>query len=161
MSSIIIGGDYYIADIHWDKCSTTTPSTATDHGYFLMFQLENSLSQLDKVVTWPLSNSILDSLTTTNQNQDNIIDTRIGISDHLLATFDICLSTMYQAKPRRKLSHFLIADNNNRISKVLNFTLEQGCPSFYYNGPHCHLKYFNVPQNLLNFMKNGYIKQNY
>ena len=89
-----------------------------------MFQLQNSLSQLGKVVTWPMSNSILDSLTTTNQNLDSIIDTRIGISDHLLATFGICLSTMFQAKPRRKLSHFLIADNNNRISKVFNFTLE-------------------------------------
>ena len=49
------------------------------------------LSQLDMVVTWPLSNSILDLLTTTNPTLANNIETHTGISDHLLFTFDICM----------------------------------------------------------------------
>ena len=51
MSNVIIGGHFNFADINWDLWPTTKPSTATDHRYFLKFLLENSLSQLAKVVT--------------------------------------------------------------------------------------------------------------
>ena len=79
MSNVIIGGDYNFADINWDLWSATKPSTATDHRYFLKFLLQNSLLQLVKVVTWPLCNSILDSITTKNPNLVNNIETYTGI----------------------------------------------------------------------------------
>ena len=122
MSNVIIGGDFNFADINWDSWSTTKPSTATDHRYFLKFLLEKSLSQLVKVVTWPLSNSILDLITTTNPNLVNNIETHTGISDHHLVTFDICMKTKYQTKPPRKLFNFQKADTNSLKSKVLYFT---------------------------------------
>ena len=114
MSNVIIGGDSIIADINWDLWSTKKPSTATDHRYFLRILLEHLLSQLVKVVTWPLSNSILELLTTTNPNLVNNIETHTGISDHHLVTFDICMKT----KPPRKLFNFQKADTNNRRSSV-------------------------------------------
>ena len=46
MSNFIIGGDFNLADINWDSWSTTKPSTATYHRYFLKLLLENLLSQL-------------------------------------------------------------------------------------------------------------------
>ena len=123
MSNVIIGGDINLADINYDSWSTTISSTATDHRYFLKFLLENSLSQLAKVVTRPLSNSILDLLTTTNPNLVNNIEIHTGISDHLV-TFDICMKTKYQTKPTRKLINFQKAGTNNLKSKVLNFFQE-------------------------------------
>ena len=106
-----------LADINLD-------STATNHRYFLKFLLEKSLSQLVKVVTWPLSNSILDLLTTTNSNLVNKIETHTVISDHLIVTFDICMKTKYQTKKPSKLFNFQKADTNNLKSKALNFTQE-------------------------------------
>ena len=123
-SNIIIDGDFNFADINLDSWSTTKPSTATDHRYFLKFLLENLLSQLAKVVTQPLSNRILDLLTMTNPNLVNNIETNTGISDNLLVTLDICMGTKYQTKPPRKLLNFQKADTNNLKSKVLNFTQE-------------------------------------
>ena len=79
MSNVIIGGDFNFADINCDSLSTTKPSTATDHRYFPKFLLENSLSQLVKAVTRPLSNSILDLFTTTNRSMVNNIETHTGI----------------------------------------------------------------------------------
>ena len=64
MPNVIIGGDINFADMNWDSWSTTKPSSATDHRYFLKFLLEHSLSQMVKVDSRPSSNSILDLPTT-------------------------------------------------------------------------------------------------
>ena len=76
------------------------------------------------VVTWPLSNRILDVITTTNPNLVNNIENHTGISDHLLVTFDICMKIKHQTKPPRKLFHFQKADTNNPKSKDHNLTQE-------------------------------------
>ena len=76
------------------------------------------------MITWPLSNSILDLLTTTNPNLANNTETHTGISDHFLVTFYICMKTKYETKTPRKLFNFQKADTNNLKSKVYNFTLE-------------------------------------
>ena len=71
-----------------------------------------------KVVTWPLPNSILDLLTTTNLNLVNNIETHTGISDHQLVAFNICMKT----KPPRKLFDFQKAGTNNPKSNFFNFS---------------------------------------
>ena len=124
MSNVVIGGDFNFADINWDSWSTTKPSAATDHRYFLKFLFENSLSQVVMVVARLLSNSILDLLTTTNPSLLNSIETHTGISDHLLVTFDICIETKYQTMLTKKYLTLIKADTINHKSKVLNFTQE-------------------------------------
>ena len=80
---------------NWNSLSTTKPSTATDHIYFLKFLLETLLSQLAKVVAWPLSNSVLDLITTTNANLVNNAKTNTEISDDLLVAFDISMKKIF------------------------------------------------------------------
>ena len=86
-----------INDINVGSWSTTKPSTATYHRYFLKLMLENSLSQFATVVTRTPTHSFFDVITTTNPNLVNCIETCTGISDYLLDTFDNCMKTKYHS----------------------------------------------------------------
>ncbi|XP_072022153.1 uncharacterized protein [Amphiura filiformis] len=124
LPNVIIGGDFNFADINWDSWTTTNPKTASEHRSFLSFLLENSLSQLVTKVTRPISNSILDLITTTNPHLVSNIIVSSGISDHDIVTFDINMKPKYQVKPPRKMYNFLKADESVLNEKVAAFTQE-------------------------------------
>ena len=113
-----------ITDINVGSWSTTKPSTATYHRYFLKLMLENSLSQFVTVVTRTPSHSFLDVITTTNPNLVNCIETCTGISDYLLDTFDNCMKTKYHSHEENNLTFRKLAPiiSNLRSSiALMNF----------------------------------------
>jgi exonuclease III len=118
--NVIIGGDFNYPDINWDLWSTTNPKTASDHRGFLNFLVENSLAQLVMKVTRPISNSILDLITTTNPQLVSNIEVYPGISDHNIVTFDINMKPKQQNKPPRKIHNFQKADHATVKDKVAN-----------------------------------------
>ena len=123
MSNVTIGGDFYVADINWDAWSATKPSTATYHIYFLKFLLENSLSQLGKVVTRPFSNSILDLPTATNPYLVSNIKTHTGISDHLLFCYsqEFFMQMLTSALKKMKQSRQENYLTSRKLTPVISF----------------------------------------
>ena len=108
--NIIIGGDFNFPDIDWASWSTTNTKTAPAHSKFLNFLLGNSLSQLVTKITRPVSNSVLDLITTTCPQVIDNIESLPGISDHNIVLFNINMKPKIQSKPRRKVPNFKKAD---------------------------------------------------
>ena len=122
LPNIIIGGDFNFPDISWDFWKTTNSRTTSAHQKFLDFLMENSLSQLVDFITRPISNSILDLLTTTSPQLIENLQGVPGISDHLIVTFHINMKPKMQPKPPRKIYSFQKADTNVLKQKVEEFS---------------------------------------
>ena len=122
--NIIIGGDFNLGDIDWKTWSTTNPKAASVPRSFLNFLLKNSLSQLVTEVTRPVSNSVLDLITTTCPQLISDIDYNPSISDHLFVTFNVNLKPKQLAKPQRKIYNFHEADIDKLKQNVNGHTQE-------------------------------------
>ena len=66
--NITVGGDFNFGDINWDEWKATVPRTKAIHEKFLQFLLDNSLAQLVRKITRPVSKKILDLIVTSNPN---------------------------------------------------------------------------------------------
>ena len=72
--------------------STTSSSTSGAHQCFIEVLNEFGLAQVQKHITRPASNNVLDLIPTTNEGLISQVHTSPGISDHLIVNFDIDIS---------------------------------------------------------------------
>jgi hypothetical protein len=132
--NIIIGGDFNVPDINWETGETTNSKTASLHNKFLSFMFDNSLTQLVKVVTRPISNNILDLIVTSNPVLVSNIESLPGMSDHNVVLFDLNVKPTYQRKPPRKVFSFNKVDPDvlkHKVKDFANHFLDSTNPSSY------------------------------
>ena len=130
-SNVLICGDFNFPDINWDDLQTKEESQRKKiHNDFLDFLHETGLTQVNKLITRPRSQNILDLICTSNPNIINNIRTESGISDHDILMFDLSVNPKRQNKPARKIYNFNKADSDNFKSM-----LREECDRFLQSNP--------------------------
>ena len=119
--NITIWGDFNAPDINWDTWQTTNSSTASSHHKLLSLLFENSLSQMVRQITRPISSNILDLIVTSNPVLVNNVEVLPGILDHNIVLFDINTRPKFQNKPPRKVYTYKKSDPLLLRSKVSSF----------------------------------------
>ena len=128
--NIIIGGDFNYPDIDWQTWRTTKASTAPIHGKFIDFLLENSLAQLQWLITRPVSNSVLDLIVTSCPQLISNVEVLPGISDHLVVMFDVNMKSKPQPKIPRKIFNY-----NKTNLETLQEKTKHFCEEFLASDP--------------------------
>ena len=118
-SNILVCGDFNFPDIDWEANQTKEASRYKKiHNDFLEFLHETGLTQMNKLVTRPRSQNVLDLIYTSNPNIVNNIRIQPGISDHDILLFDLNLKPKRQNKPVRKIYSFHKADSDKLKSML-------------------------------------------
>ena len=110
LPNIIIAGDFNFPDISWEDMSTTSSSTSGAHQCFIEVLNEFGLAQVQKHITRPASNNVLDLIPTTNEGLISQVHTSPGISDHLIVNFDIDISPQSRKCRPRMIWNYTKAD---------------------------------------------------
>ncbi|XP_072039781.1 uncharacterized protein [Amphiura filiformis] len=130
-TNILLCGDFNLPDINWDLGVTKVGSPRKKlHDGFLDFLTETGLTQLNRLITRPRSQNVLDLVCTTNPNIVNNIRVASGISDHDILIFEINLAPKRQNKCPHKVFNFKKADTEN-----LKNILEQNSTEFFQSKP--------------------------
>ena len=105
------GGGTLFVDVDWDTLQPKSDSKRKKiHNDFLDLLAESGLVQLNKLITRPRSNNVLDLICTNNPNIVSNIRTVTGVSDHLILLFDINMQPKRQSKPPHKVYTYSKAD---------------------------------------------------
>ncbi len=78
--------------------------------------VESGLVQLNKLITRPKSQNVLDLICTNNRNIISNIRMDTGVSDHLILLFDMNMQPKRQNKPPHKAYTYKKADNEGLTS---------------------------------------------
>ena len=138
---IIMGGDYNLPDICWDKiCVKGDSSQKSLHEYFLSFMHEFSLSQFVLEPTRDLN--ILDLVLTNIPSLVKSVHIIPGLSDHEAVVADCCIIPRHIKKPPRKVHLFSKADWDKLRQEAREFSSDflHNCVNFSVNEKWCRFK---------------------
>ena len=138
---LIMGGDYNLPDICWDKiCVKGDSSQKSLHEYFLSFMHEFSLSQF--VTEHSRDLNILDLVPTNIPSLVKSVHIIPGLSDHEAVVADCCIIPRHIKKPSRKVNLFSKADWDKSRQEAREFSSDflHNCVNFSVNEKWCRFK---------------------